>query len=319
MENLNIVILDSATLGDDIEFSLFDRFGKVNVYKRTDAQEVSSRIENCDVIIVNKIRLDEKNLGNAKRLKLICVTATGFDNIDLGYCRENNIAVCNVKGYSTDSVAQVTVSIALALANCIIPYNNYVCDGSYTKSGVQNCLTPVFHELRGKTWGVIGLGAIGERVAEIAKALGCNVLAFRRHTDSVYNCVPLETLCKESDIISIHLPLNDSTYGIVDKNMVSLMKNTAIVVNAARGAVTDENALVNAILEKRIGALGVDVYSKEPVEATSPYVKIFNKPNVIFTPHMAWGAYEARVRCMEEIALNIEAFYNGEKRNRVEA
>ncbi len=318
MENLNIVILDSATLGEDIEFSLFEKFGNVNVYERTDIQQVPSRVADCDVVIVNKIKLDEKTLGGAKRLKLICVTATGFDNIDLQYCRENNIAVCNVKGYSTDSVAQITVSLALALANHIPQYSKFVSDGSYTKSGIQNCLTPVFRELRGKTWGIVGLGAIGERVAEIAKVLGCEVLAFKRHTDPRYNCVSLEKLCSESDIISIHLPLSENTREIIDERIISHMKKTAVVINAARGAVTDETALANAILEERIGGLGVDVYSKEPMENDSPYVKIADKMNVILTPHMAWGAYEARVRCMEEIALNIEAFFEGKKRNRVE-
>lgn len=318
MNNLNIVILDSATLGDDIEFSLFEKFGTVNVYARTSAEEVSARIKDCDIIIVNKIKLDEKVLGGAKKLKLICVTATGFDNIDLEYCRNNNIAVCNVRGYSTDSVAQVTASMALALVNHIPQYAECVRDGSYTERGVQNRLTPVFHELNGMTWGVVGLGAIGARVAEIAKVFGCKVLAFKRQSDPRYNCVSLEELCRESDIISVHLPLSESTYGLLNEKMISLMKKTAIVINVARGAVVNELALANAILEKRIGGLGIDVYSKEPMEKNSPYVKISDKPNVILTPHMAWGAYEARVRCMEEIAMNIEAFFNGEKRNRVE-
>lgn len=318
MSNPYIVILDAATLGEDIDFSIFDKFGKVEIYQRTTPCEVAQRVENCDVIIVNKIKLNKATLGEAKRLKLICVTATGFDNIDLKYCRENNIAVCNVKGYSTDSVAQVTVSAALSLANHLAEYNRFVRDGSYTKSGVQNCLIPVFHELRGKTWGVVGMGAIGTRVAELASAFGCKVIAFKQKPIEKYECVKLDELCERSDIISIHLPLNENTCKIIDERKISLMKNTAIVINAARGAVVDEAALCRAILENRIGAVGVDVYSVEPMEEDSPYAEIADRDNVLLTPHMAWGAYEARVRCMEEILKNIEGFLNGEKRNRVE-
>ncbi len=318
MHSLNIAVLDAATLGEDISFELFEKFGRVEVYPKTDARQVQFRVMDSDVVIVNKIKLNKSNLSSAKRLRLICVTATGFDNIDLDYCRIKGIAVCNVRGYSTDSVAQITMAMALSLMNHIPQYDRYVKDYSYSKSGVENHLTPVFHELRGMTWGVAGLGAIGSRVAELARAFGCRVLAYKRRPDPLYECVSLKALCEQSDIISIHLPLSSQTRNIISREMIAVMKPSAIVINAARGAVADEDALADAVAQGRIGGLGVDVYSAEPMPASSPYVRIMDNPNVIFTPHMAWGAYEARVRCMREIELNIDAFLRGKRRNRVE-
>lgn len=315
---MKIVILDSATLGNDIEFGLFERFGEVVIYPKTAPDEVETRIADCDIVILNKIKLGAGNLPAAGHLKLICVTATGFDNIDTDYCRDHGIGVCNVNGYSTDSVAQLTAAMALSLVNHLRRYDDYVKSGSYAASGIHNRLEPVFHELRGMTWGIIGLGSIGKRVAEIARTFGCRVIAFKRTPDAGYECVSLPELCKASDIISIHLPLTDDTRGIISRDMTALMKDTAIVINAARGAVADEAALADAMLSGRLGGLGIDVYSTEPVSGDSPYAALYNHPDVIFTPHMAWGAYEARVRCMEEIALNIEAFLKGETRSRVD-
>lgn len=318
MDKINIVVLDASTLGSDIDFKVFESFGKVEVYDRTDERQIRFRIMDADVIIANKIKLNSKTLAGAKRLKLICVTATGYDNVDLSYCRMCGIAVSNVRGYSTESVAQITASMALALVNHINIYDRYVKDYRYTKSGVENHLEPVFHEMSSLTWGIVGLGEIGERVANIAESFGCRVLAFKRRPDPIFECVPLDELCRRADIISIHLPLTPQTRNIVNDEMISYMKPSAVVINAARGAVTDETALANAISEGRLGGLGIDVYSEEPMRATSPYVQIMDKPNVIFTPHMAWGAYEARVRCMNEIVMNIEAFLRGRRRNRVD-
>lgn len=318
MNKINIAVLDASTLGSDIDFSVFERFGKVEVYLRTDERQIRFRIMDADVIIANKIKLNSKTLAGAKKLKLICVTATGYDNVDLSYCRMAGIAVCNVRGYSTESVAQITAAMALSLVNNIQRYDRYVKDYSYTQSGVENHLEPVFHEMSSLTWGIVGLGGIGERVANIAESFGCRVLAFKRRPDPLYECVPLEELCRRSDIISIHLPLTSQTRNIIDSEMIACMKPSAVVINVARGAVADEAALVNAMAEGRIAGLGIDVYSEEPLRATSPYIRLMDMPNVIFTPHMAWGAYEARVRCMDEIVKNIEAFLRGRRRNRVE-
>ncbi len=316
--DFKITILDAGTLGGDISFSMFEPLGTVTVYDKTEPDMVSERTSQTDVIIVNKIKLGRDNLANAKNLKLICVTATGYDNIDVDYCRERGIAVCNVRGYSSDSVAQLTAAMALSLVNNLKQFNKYVQDGQYTASGTQNRVTPVFHEMNTLTWGVVGLGGIGKRTAEIAKVLGCKIIAFKRTPDAEYECVDIDELCRVSDIISIHLPLTEDTHHLINRDRIKLMKKTAAVINVARGAVVDEAALCDAIENGDIGGVGVDVYSIEPMPDDSPYQKIKDFDNVILTPHMAWGAYEARVRCMEEIAKNIQAFDNCELRNRVD-
>lgn len=315
---MKIVVLDGATLGEDLSLSPLDAYGDVTVYKTSSQEEVCLRVSDADVLILNKIKLNKSNLKYAKNLKLICEAATGYDNIDLSYCRERGIAVSNVVGYSTHSVAQVTISMALSLFTHIPEYSRFVKSGDYTKSGIANSLVPVYHEICGKTWGIVGLGNIGRQVAKTATAMGCNVLAFKRVPDEEFECVSLEKLCKESDIISIHLPLSESTRNIFDEKCISLMKKDAILINLSRGATTDENAIAMAIKEGSIGGFATDVYSEEPFSKEHPFTEIMDKDNVLFTPHMAWGAYEARARCLNEILKNIEAFKNGERRNRVD-
>jgi len=314
---MKVVLLDIDTLGEDLSLDMMDSLGEVVKYKMTREDEVIERISDAYVVVTNKVLLNEAKLSYAKNLKLICVTATGYDNIDIQYCKNNNIAVCNVKGYSTDSVMQLTVSLAMSLLMHLKEYDEYVKDGSYTRSGVQNCLYPVFYELGSLTWGIIGLGGIGERVAGVAKALGANVITYTRTPKDGYDCVEIDELLKRSDIISIHTPLNNGTKNLISRERIALMKKNAILINVARGAVVDEEALVDAVIEKRIGGVGIDVYSKEPLEEDHPYRKIFDYKNVILTPHMAWGAYEARVRCMQEVKKNIESFFLGEERNRI--
>lgn len=315
---MKITVLDSATLGEDLDLSPLSEVMETEIYKNTAPSEVEERIAESDVVIINKIKLNQTNLSGAKKLKLICIAATGFDNIDIEYCKQNNIAVCNVVGYSSQSVAQVTVATALSLACHLNEHTEMVRSGCYTASGVANSLTPVYHEIAGKTWGIVGYGNIGKQVGRVADAIGCRVIYNKRTPDGNDNCVSLETLCKESDIISIHTPLSPSTRGIISRDMIALMKNDAIVVNAARGAVTDEGALALAVKEGRIGALGSDVYSVEPFGEDHPFYEIKELPNVCLTPHMAWGAYESRVRCLNEIILNIKAFLGGEKRCRLD-
>jgi glycerate dehydrogenase len=291
---------------------------ETEIYVNTPPESVAERIAESDVVIINKVKLNESNLAGAKNLKLICVAATGYDNIDVAYCKTAGIAVCNVVGYSSLSVAQITVATVLSLSCHLHEHTETVRSGRYTASGVANSLTPVYHELAGKTWGIVGYGNIGKQVGRVAEALGCRVIYNKRTSNGKLECVSLETLCKESDIITIHTPLSDSKRGLISKDMVSLMKNDVIVVNEARGAVSDEAALSLAVKEGRIGALGCDVYSVEPFGTDHPFYEIKERPNVCLTPHMAWGAYEARVRCLGEIVLNIKAFFNGEIRNRVD-
>ncbi len=313
---MRIKILDAATLGEDICLEPLKSVGEVIAYENTDLYETPERVCDADCIIVNKVKVNEETLKYANDLKIICVAATGFDNIDLDYCREKGIAVCNVKGYSTDSVAQITLAMVLSLASHLPQYNSYVESGKYTENGVANCLVPVYHELAGKTWGIVGLGNIGKKVAAVAQALGCKVIANKRIPDEDYFCTDIDTLCRESDIITVHTPLNDGTKDLISEERIASMKKGAILVNVARGAVCNEIALANAAEAGDI-FLGVDVYSKEPFDKTHPYNRIAKLPNVCLTPHMAWGAYEARNRCVAEIAENIKAFENNEKRNRL--
>ena len=311
---MKIAVLDAATLGGDLSLAPLDAVGEVTVYTTTAPEEVAARVRDADTVVINKIRLNASNLAGS-RVKLICIAATGYDNIDTGWCRENGIAVCNVVGYSTDSVAQLTVAMALYLTQHLAEYTRFVRDGSYSRSGVANRLAPAFHELTGKTWGIAGYGNIGRKVAAAAAALGCRIIAYKRTPDSSVKCVDLDTLCRESDILSVHLPLNDGTRGLFSREKIALMKPDALFINVARGAVADEQALADAVQEGRIGGVGIDVYSAEPFPESHPFYGIREDDRVCLTPHLAWGAYEARERCIREIVLNIQAFQNGELRN----
>ncbi len=315
---MKIAVLDRLTLGDDLDISAAEKFGKVISYDKTLPYEVKEHIGDADVVFVNKVKLGRENLEDAHNLKLICEAATGYDNIDLDYCKSKNIAVCNVPGYSVYSVAQVTVSMVLALANHLKEYTRFTSDGTYTSGLSANMLKPVYHELFGKTWGIVGYGAIGSKVGEIAKALGCRVVAYKRTPVKEVECTDIDTLVETSDIITIHIPLSEQTRGLINKERISKMKKNAIVVNTARGAVTDEEALCKAAKEKSIGAFGTDVYSVEPFAGDSPFYDIKDCDNVCLTPHMAWGTIEARERCFNEMLLNMEAFFKGEMRNRID-
>ena len=314
---MKLVFLDATTIGADVDLSFFEKYGELTVYKSTAESEFEDHVADSDVIIINKLKVGRHNLPACPSVKLICVAATGYDNIDLDYCKQNGIAVCNVVGYSTQNVAQLTVAMALSLICHLPEYNRSVADGTYSRGGVANILTPVYHEIFGKTWGIVGYGNIGKQVGEVAKALGCRVIVHKRSEIEGEECVDIDTLCREADIISVHTPLNDGTRGLISSERIAMMKNEVIFINVARGAVVDEEALASAVLEGRIGGIGVDVYSKEPFPTDHPFSSIAGRDNVIFTPHMAWGSYEARTRCCKEIALNIEAFFAGERRNRV--
>ena len=314
---MKISVLDVDTLGDDLNLDEISRLGEVVVYPLTRQNEVKERICDSDVLILNKVKLNSENLPYAKKLKLICITATGFDNVDIDYCKEHNIGVCNVAGYSTDSVVQLTIAMAFSLATNLTFFDKYSKSGEYTSSNIFNCVKPVFHEISGMTWGVVGLGNIGKKVADIAKAMGCRVLAYKRTPVSDFECVDIDTLCEESDIITLHTPLNADTKHLVNKERLKLMKKNAILINVARGAVVDENAVTEAIINGELGGLGIDVYSTEPMQKDSPYQKLLGRDNVIFTPHMAWGAYEARQRCVDEVCENIKSFIEGKNRSRI--
>lgn len=315
---MNIVVLDAATLGDDCPLNMLDGLGQVTVWQNTPPELVSQRIRNAEIVILNKVRANAQTLSEAHSLQLICVTATGYDNIDLDYCKSHNIGVSNVRGYSQHSVAQVTTAMVFSLVSHLQQYSRYVRTGAYTKSGIHNRLEPVYHEISGMTWGMIGMGNIGKVMASVAAAFGCRTLVCKKHPDPAYPCVDIDTLCRESDLITIHAPLNEGTKGLISRERIRLMKDGVILVNTARGAIIDEAAVADAVLSGKIGGFGTDVYPVEPMEEDSPLQRLCGLDQVIMTPHMAWGAYEARVRCMDEVAENIRAFQRGELRNRLD-
>lgn len=315
---MKIVFLDALALGEDLDLSKFSELGEVAIYGSSTNDEIIERTRDCDVAITNKLKLNKNNLEDAKNLKLICVTATGFDNIDIEYAKSRNIGVCNVVGYSTNNVAQITAGFVLALYNKMNEYQKSVSSGYYTECGVANILTPTYHEIEGKTWGIVGFGNIGRRVAKIADALGCKILVSKREAVSDFECVDIETICRECDIISLHTPLNDGTRALINTERIAQMKDGVVLVNVARGAVTDEQAVANAIKSGKIGGFACDVYSTEPFSKNHPFYEIKDMDNVIFTPHMAWGSYEARVRLCDEVKENIIAFFDGKIRNRVD-
>ncbi len=314
---MKIVMLDAGTLGADLSLSSVTSLGEVTVYTSTRPNQVVERLADAEVAVLNKIKMTREVLQNAPRLRLICVTATGYDNIDLDACRALGITLCNVPAYSTDSVAQVTLSMALSLVTHLPAYRAHVHGGRYMASGVANHLTPVYHELSSLTWGVVGSGHIGGQVARVAEAFGCRVLVCRRTTDPHYPTVDIDTLCREADIISVHLPLTEKTRGIISRERIASMKQGAIFINVARGAVTDEAALADAVESGHLGGLGVDVFTTEPFGADHPFARLLDRENVCLTPHMAWGSFEARGRCLAVVADNIRGFFAKNVQNKI--
>lgn len=315
-----IVILDGKTLGK-LDFDKLREFGELAYYDTTKPEEVVERIKDANIVLTNKVVLNENNLKEAKNLELICETATGFNNIDIVYAKNNNIAVTNVAGYSTNTVAQHTFATVLSLYDKLSYYDNYVKSGDYAKSGLFTNVSKPFYELEGKTWGIIGFGAIGKRVAKIAEVFGVNVIYYStsgKNSNSEYKRVDFKELLDQSDIISIHAPLNKDTQGLINYDALKNMKKSSILVNMGRGPIVVEADLAKALDEELIAGAALDVFEVEPIKEDNPLISIRNKENLVVTPHIAWASVEARVRLFEEVINNIKAFYNGEIRGRVE-
>lgn len=318
---MNIVILDSKTLGDDLNLKVFEELGGLHVYSFTRPDQVVERIKDMDVIITNKVVLGEHNLTEAPSVKLICVTATGTNNIDLTYCRSHNIAVSNVAGYSTDSVAQHTFALLFYLLEHLSYYDQYVKSGQYVNDEIFTHFEKKYWQVKDKTWGIIGLGAIGKRVASIASLFGAKVIYYStsgKNNDDTYERVELNDLLTQSDIISIHSPLNDKTKNLITMDQFKLMKKTAILLNLGRGTIVNEADLVQALNENLLGAAGLDVLEYEPINEDNPLLTIQDSNKLIITPHIAWASIEARQTVVREVYDNIIAFTKGEIRNRVE-
>lgn len=319
-DTMNIVFLDNHTIGEDIDLSGFLELGNYKSYSTTEEDQVVDRLKDADVAIVNKILLGKDKLSELPSLKLICLTATGVNNVDLEYCKDNNIAVCNVAGYSTSSVTQHTFALLLYLYESLRYYDDYVKKGDYAKSAIFTHLSHPFNELSGKVFGIIGLGTIGRSVATAAEAFGCKVCyhstsGLNKTTD--YDHKDLDTLLSESDIVSIHAPLNKGTYNLITYDKIKLMKKDAILLNLGRGGIVNESDLAMALNDNLIKACGLDVLEHEPILEDNPLNKLKDSSKLLITPHIAWASIEARNRLMGEVFLNIESFFKGDKRNRV--
>lgn len=317
---MKIVLLDAATMGGDMEFSCIERLGECVKYSNTLPQQTALRIKDADVVVINKVLLTREILMQAENLKLICVFAVGYNNIDIEYCRERNIRVRNVPGYCSQSVSQHTFALLFALIENIRYYDDFVKNGDYSKSGLANHLGKPFFEISGKKWGIIGMGDIGRSVADCAAAFGAQVSYSSIsgvERKEKYDNVPLKTLLEESDIISIHAPLNEKTKHLIGEKELKMMKKNAVIVNVGRGAIIDEKALADALNNNDIAGAAIDVYSTEPPEANSPILSVKDSEKIVYTPHTAWSSVEARRRCISMTAENIEAFINGKERNDV--
>lgn len=318
---MKIVMLDRNSLGMDMDISIFERLGEFEAYPVAEREKCKNWIKDADVVIFNKTVMDEDMLKEAKQVKLLCVTATGYDNIDLNYARQKGIAVSNIRDYSTPAVAQHTFAMALYVLEKISYYDNYVKSGAYSNQLGFSNFDEKFFELEGKTWGIVGMGNIGRHVARIAEAFGCKVIFYSasgNNTTTEYERVELNRLLAESDILSLHCPLSERTKNLINRDTLKKMKPTAILINVARGPIVNDEDLYEALEKGIIAGAGLDVLGKEPMEKTNPLGKIQDSRKLLITPHMAWASVEARTRCLQEVYQNIEAFVKGEKRNRIE-
>lgn len=316
---MKIVALERNSAGTDISMDCFQDFGEVVYYPNTvTVSEVRERVADADIIIANKSPLREETLKDAPNVKLICELATGFDNCDLEYCKSRGIQIRNVRDYSTSMVAQHTFTLALTLSQKLFHYDNYVKSGAYSAQDRFSNFDIPFYELEGKTWGIVGMGNIGKKVASLATAFGCKVIFYSvtgKSTCTDYMQVDKDTLLKESDFLSLHCPLSDLSRNFIDKEALSKMKKTAILINVARGPVVNNPDLYEALENGTIQAAGLDVLEKEPLELTNPLSKIKDSTKLIVTPHLAWASVEARTRCVQGVYDNIATFLKGIDQN----
>ena len=304
-----IVMLERDNIGEDVDISYFEKLGDLTVYGTTAYEEVTERIGDADVLVINKIPMNEATLKDAPNVKLICVTATGTDNVDMEYCASRGIAVKNVRSYSTESVVQHTFAMYFYISEKLRFYDEYVKNGEYIKCPRFTFFGEQFHELSGKTWGIAGLGEIGERVAQIAKAFGCKVIYYStsgNNRNDSYERVDFDTLLATSDVISIHAPLNVQTKHLFTYEAFSKMKSSAYLINVGRGPIVKEGDLCRALRENLIAGAALDVLEKEPMSADNPLFDIKDSRKLLITPHIAWATTEARSRLMEQVYKNID-------------
>jgi len=307
---MNIVLLDNKTLGNDLNLSPLRELGELTTFSTTSSAETSKRIESAQIVITNKVVITKEIMQNAPKLELICIAATGMNNVDLKAAEELGITVKNVSGYSTGSVVQHTFTMALSLIEKLSCYNKIAKNGTWSDSNLFTNLSHPFYEISGKKWGIIGLGNIGKEVAKVAEAFGANIEYFSTSGENKindYHHCDLDELFRLCDIISIHCPLNDNTLNLINKSNLTLLKDKAILLNLGRGGIINEDDLAEELNKREIYA-GLDVLTKEPIEKSNPLLHIEHSERLIITPHIAWASIEARKKLLEGIVENIETF-----------
>lgn len=314
---MKIVLTDSQTVLDGlVDASALRKFGEVTEYGLLSYEEVAGKIADADIVVCNKTVLDSHSLRYAERLKYIGLFATGYNNIDIDYCASRGIAVCNAGSYSTSAVAQHTFALILAHFNRIADYDKYVHDGRWKRSKTFSPFVYPLNEISGKTLGIVGLGSIGRAVARAALAFDMRVIAYSRTPKNIPGVedVSFQRLLSESDIVSVHCPLNKDSEDMFNAQTFDEMKRGALFVNTARGGVMDERALYEALESGHLGGACIDTIKVEPMVEDCI---LMNAKNCIMTPHIAWAPVETRERLMKIVAENIEAFINGGRKNRI--
>ena len=308
---MKIVFLDAKSIGEDIDLSGYEALGEVVKYDFSTPVEAAERGKDADVLVINKVPINQQTIGEAKNLKLVCVTATGTNNLDKEYLEQRGIAWRNVAGYSTESVAQHTFAMLFYLLEHLPYYDAYVKSEKYIEDRLFTHFDRKFSQLNKMTWGIIGLGAIGRRVADIAKFFGCRVIYYStsgKNSQPDYEQVDFDTLLSESDIVSVHAPLTPQTEKLMDKAAFSKMKSSAIFLNVGRGPIVVEADLADALEQGEIAAAGLDVLCVEPMSSENPLKRIKDSDKLLITPHIAWASVEARTRLMEIILEQIKEF-----------
>jgi len=307
---VKIVLLDALTFGDT-DLSGFNALGELEVFEKTSSEETQTRITNANVIVTNKVVITREHMMATPSLKLICIAATGMNNVDLEAAKGLGIAVKNVAGYSTDSVVEHTFSMLFYLLGHSRYYDEFVKDGSYSRSGLFTDVSHSFSEVKGKNWGIIGLGNIGRGVANVASAFGANVTYYSTsgaQREESYRSQTLSELLKTSDIISIHAPLNEKTENLLDYEQLLTCKEGAVVLNLGRGGIVNEDAVAKLLDEKNI-YFALDVLTQEPMREGHPLLSVQKKENLYITPHIAWASVEAREKLIALVCQNIKSSF----------
>lgn len=308
---MKIVLLDTLTFGDT-DLGCFDALGEVSTYKTTTPEQTLERITEAEVIVTNKVVITKEHMQKCPKLKLICIAATGMNNVDLEGAKKLGIRVKNVSGYSTDSVVGHTFAMLFYLIGHSRYYDEVVKSGSYSKSGIFTDVSQPFFEIKGKKWGIIGLGEIGRSVAKIAKCFGADVCYYSTsgvNRNEEFTRMNLDTLLKSCDIISIHAPLNERTTNLLDYEQLLTCKDGVVVLNLGRGGIINEAAVARLVDEKNI-SFGLDVFEKEPLPLESPLLHVKNKERLYLTPHIAWTSVEAREKLIAGVCENIKSEMN---------